>query len=134
MPLFDRRIVGGPSTTPERTTGENQREEGLCAEIKQNKQRCSRTVILNVNPCPRPEEPREKSLQQMSTETPLPQSSARIPEQAIEDDPWEQFELSVPQNEPEEWKYRGGEDGQASKFSDVHRTWIRWFKNRKAVH
>ena len=27
-------------------------QESPCAEIKQNKQRCSRTVILKENPCP----------------------------------------------------------------------------------
>ena len=63
-----------------------QSQEGLCTEIKQNKQRCSRTVILKVNPCPRPEESSEKSVHQVSTETPVPQSSAGIPEQAFEDD------------------------------------------------
>ena len=72
-------------------------QEGLCTEIKQNKQRCSRTVILKVNPCPRPEESSEKSVHQVSTETPLPQSSAGIPEQAIEDDPRKQLEWSGPQ-------------------------------------
>ena len=36
----------------------------------------------------------------MSTETPLPQSSAGIPEQAIEDDPRKQLELSLPQCNP----------------------------------
>ena len=29
---------------------------------------------------------------------------------------------------------RGGQEGQDSNFSDVHRTWIRWFKRRQAVH
>ena len=28
---------------------------------------------------------------------------------------------------------RGGEVGQDPNFSDVHRTWIRWFKRRQAV-
>ena len=37
-----------------------QSQEGLCTEIKQNKQRCSRTVILRVNPCPRSEESSEQ--------------------------------------------------------------------------
>ena len=47
----------------------------------------------------------EKSVHQVSTETPLPQSSARIPEQATEHDPRKQPELSVPQFYPGEWKY-----------------------------
>ena len=71
-------------------------QEGLCAEIKQNKQRCSGTAILRENPCPRPEEPTEKSVHQTSTETPSPQSAAEIPEQVIGDDPRKQLELSVP--------------------------------------
>ena len=82
-----------------------QSQEGLCAEIKQNKQRCSRTVILKVNPCPRPKESSEKSVHQMLPETPLPQSSAGIPEQAVEDDPRKQLELSVPQYSPGEGKH-----------------------------
>ena len=73
--------------------------EGLCTEIKQSKQRRSHTVILKENPCPRPEEPSEKSVHQTSTETPLSQSSAEIPEQVIEDDPRKQLEFSVPQYE-----------------------------------
>ena len=58
-----------------------QSQEGLCAEIKQNKQRCSRTAFLKENPCPCPEEPSETSVHQTSTETPSSQSSARIAEQ-----------------------------------------------------
>ena len=40
-----------------------------------------------------------------STATLLPQSSAEIREQVLEDDPREQLELSVPQYEPEEWEH-----------------------------
>ena len=60
---------------------------------------------LRVNPCPRSEESSDKSVHQVPTETPLPQSSAGIREQAIEDDPRKQLELSVPQYNPGEWKY-----------------------------
>ena len=80
-------------------------QEGLCTKIKQSKQRCSHTVILKENPCPRPEEPSEKSVHQVSTETPLPPSSTETLEQVIEDDPRKQLELSVPQYEPGEWKH-----------------------------
>ena len=97
------KLLGEVRDDLDRVTPQSQ--EGLCTEIKQNKQRCSRTVKLKVNPCPRPEESREKSVHQMSTEMPLPQSSAGIPEQAIEDDPRKQLELSVPQYEPGEWKH-----------------------------
>ena len=79
-----------------------QSQEGLGTEIKQNKQRCSRTVMLKVNLCRRSEESSEKSV---PTETPVPQSSAGIPEQAIEDDLRKQLELSVPHCSPGEWKY-----------------------------
>ena len=47
----------------------------------------------------------EKSVHQVSKETPLPQTSAEILEQVIEDDPRKQLELSVPQYEPGEWKH-----------------------------
>ena len=80
-----------------------QSQEGLCTEIKQNKQRCSRTVMLKVCPCSRSKESSGRSVQ--PTETPLPQSSARIPEQAVEDDPRKQLELSVPQYNTGEWKH-----------------------------
>ena len=79
--------------------------DSLCTEIKWSKQRCSHTVILKENPCPLPEEPSEKSVLLTSTETPLPQSSADIPEQVIEDDPRKLLELSVPQYHPGEWKH-----------------------------
>ena len=58
---------------------------------------------MKVNPCPRPEKSIEKSVHQMSTETPLPRSSAGIPEQAVEDDPRKQLELSVPKYQLGEW-------------------------------
>ena len=75
------------------------------AEIKQSKQRCSRTAISKENPCPRCEQQSGKSVHQMSTETPLPQSSAGISEQVVEGDPRKQLELSVPRYDPGEWKY-----------------------------
>ena len=80
-------------------------QEGLSTEIKQSKQRHSHTVMLKENPGSRPEEPSEKSVLETSTETPLPQSSAEILEQVIEDDPRRQVELSVPQYEPGERKH-----------------------------
>ena len=52
-----------------------------------------------------PEEPSEKTVLQTSTETPLPQSPAEIPEQVIEDVDRKQLELSEPQYEPGEWKH-----------------------------
>ena len=72
------KLMGDVKDDLDRVTPQSQ--EGLCTEIKQNKQRCSRTVILKVNPCPRPEESSEQSVHQVSTETPVPQSSAVIPE------------------------------------------------------
>ena len=95
-------------------------QESLCTEIKKSKQRCSHTVILKENLCPRPEEPSEKSV-------PLPESAAETLEQVIEDDPRKQLDLSVLQCG--EWKHefknvevhydnielafhRGGEEGQ----------------------
>ena len=80
-------------------------QEGLCTKIKQSKQRHSHSVILKENPCSSHEEPSEKSVLQTSTETPLPQSSAEILEQVLEDDPRKQLELSVPQYEPGEKKH-----------------------------
>ena len=49
-------------------------QESLSTEIKQSPQRCSRTVRLKENPCPRPEVPSEKSVHQTSTDSPLPPS------------------------------------------------------------
>ena len=63
------------------------------------------TLILKENPCLRPVEPSEKSVHQMSTDTPLPHSSAETLEQVIEDDPRKQPELTVPQYELGEWKH-----------------------------
>ena len=82
-------------------------------------------MILKVNPCPRSEESSEKSVHQVSTETPLPQSrpdfsrahpeklesvsktqpSSESLEQVAEGDLRKQFELSVPQYNHGEWKY-----------------------------
>ena len=83
----------------------SQSQGGPYAEIQQNKQQCSRTAILEENPCPPSEQQNRKSVHQTSTETPLPQSSAGRPEQVIEDDPRKQLELSVPWYDPGEWKY-----------------------------
>ena len=80
-------------------------QESLCTEIKQSKQRCSHTVVLKENPCPRYEEPSETSVHQTGTDTPLPQSSAGTLEPVIEDDHRKQLELSVPRYEPGEWKH-----------------------------
>ena len=137
-----------------RTTDQSMTEAAKCMfhklleEVKDDLDR----VTPQSHPCPRPEESSEISVHQMSTETALPRSSAGIPEQAVEDDPRKQLELSVPQYQPGEWKQtrirsvhvrhdnielaprKGREEGQYSKFSDVHRTWIRWFKRRQAVH
>ena len=129
------KLLGEARDDLDRLTPRSQ--EGLSTEIKQSKQRHAHTVILKENPGSRPEEPSEKSVLETSTETPLPQSSAEILDQVIEDDPRRQLELSVPQCEPGERKHefkmssftatilnpalhRGGEEGQNSKFSDVH--------------
>ena len=75
----------------------------------------------------------------MSTETPFLQSSARIPERAIEDDSRKQLEflvlhqnVDVHDNNIQFALRRDGEDGQHLTFSDVHLIWIKWFKRRKA--
>ena len=60
------KLLGEVSDDLDRVTPQSQ--EGLCTEMKQNKRRCSRTVTLKVNPCPRPEESSEQSLHQISTE------------------------------------------------------------------
>ena len=96
-------LLGDARDDLDRVTPRSQ--EGLCTEIKQSKQRGSHIVILNENPCSRPEEPSEKSVLQTSRETPLPQSSAETLEQGIEDNPRKQLELLVPQYEPGEWKH-----------------------------
>ena len=125
-------------------------QKGLGTEIKQSKQRRSHTVMLKENPCSRPEEPSEKSVLKTSTETPLPQSSAEIPQQVIEYDFRKQLELSVPQYEPGEWKHEfkmssfsttmlnllfteGETKDKTRFFSDVHWTWSRRLECRQAA-
>ena len=97
------KLLGEARDDLDRVTPRSQ--ESLCTEIKQSKQRCSHTVILKENHCPRPEEPSEKSAHQTGTDTPLPQSSAETLEQVIQDDHRKQLELSVPQYEHGEWKH-----------------------------
>ena len=87
------KLLGKVRGDLDRVTSQSQ--GGPYAEIKQNKQRCSRAAMLEENPCPRAEESSGKSVHQTSTETPLPQSSAGMLEQVIEDDPRKQLELSV---------------------------------------
>ena len=79
------KVLGKVRGDLDRVTSQSQ--GGPYAEIKQNKQRCSRAAMLEENPCPRAEESSGKSVHQTSTETPLPQSSAGMLEQVIEDDP-----------------------------------------------
>ena len=97
------KLLGEVRDDLDRVTSQSQ--GGPHAEIKQSKQRCSRTAILEENPRPRCEQQSGKSVHQTSTETALPQSSAGIPEQAIEDYPRKELELSVPQKKPGEWKH-----------------------------
>ena len=58
------KLLGEVKDDLDRVTPQSQ--EGLSTEIRQNKRRCSRTVMLKVDPCPCPEESSDKSVHQKS--------------------------------------------------------------------
>ena len=137
------KLLGEVRDDLDRVTSQSQ--GGPYAEIKQNKQRCLRTAILEENPCPRSEQQSGKSVHQTSTETPLPQSSAGILEQVVEGDPRKQppvrswrveiriQDVVVRYDNTEFALQRSGAKGQDSKFSDAHWTLIRLSDCRQAV-
>ena len=99
---------GWVSSSDEHADGRDAQRSDSCIRGERCGSRCvhfQKPDVLKLDPCPRPMEPSAKSVRQMSTETPLPQSSAGIPEQVIGDDPRKQLELSVHRYENGEWKY-----------------------------
>ena len=111
----------------ERTTWiECHSHKGLCTEIKQNTQRCSRTVIwkwiLVLAPRNRSKNLYIKCQQKRHCRDLQPGYRSKL------------SRMILGSSSSCRYPSINLENGQDSKFSDVHRTWIRWFKRRQAFH
>ena len=110
-----------------------QPQGGLCTEIKHHKKRCSRSVILKANRCPRPRGIERK----ICTSNVKRNAVAAIFSRDTVSTNLESENVNVRYDNIELALRRGGEEGQGSKFSDVHRTCIsidlKWRSMSKTV-